>query len=352
MEEIEAMLDNHSIHNNGIRRCFSTPQKMRSAFRDLKVEAYSMTDEGMLLDKVLMKYKRSWEFFKTHLARRSNPLNTALEMLQYVFYPDSRDAYSNRKSIIFDQIIEEDISVSFLSLMLLRVIPGYDSKDGDVMDPARQFEAAMSLLEQFTEGRTIYKVFPAITTARNEPNKTRLMAYYHFSNILTLFESYLSSENMYKISNAMKRLQVEIDIKGYWNECGGEAVFTEFWKMVPTINPSVFFATHWHKDANNVLTGIRYTLRLSEADDGDVIAYIAHPQSVRNRMKGNSYTDTDHVWYQFAYPEDPAPNHLQLRRRMNSSAWPSSIELTRVNDEKVTQQYEAWMKNCTIVKPF
>ena len=40
MDEIEAMLDNHSIHSNGIKRSFNTPQKMRSAFRDLKVEAY------------------------------------------------------------------------------------------------------------------------------------------------------------------------------------------------------------------------------------------------------------------------------------------------------------------------
>ena len=54
MEEIEVKLDNHSIHSNGIKRSFNTPQKMRSAFRDLKVEAYSLTDETLLLDKVFI----------------------------------------------------------------------------------------------------------------------------------------------------------------------------------------------------------------------------------------------------------------------------------------------------------
>ena len=88
MDEIEAMLDNHSIHSNGIKRSFNTPQKMRSAFRDLKVEAYSLTDETLLLDRVLIKYKKSWDFFKTYLARRCNPYNLALELLQYVYYPD------------------------------------------------------------------------------------------------------------------------------------------------------------------------------------------------------------------------------------------------------------------------
>ena len=47
MYEIEAMLDNHSIHSNGIKRSFSSPQKMRSAFRDLKVEVFSLTDETL-----------------------------------------------------------------------------------------------------------------------------------------------------------------------------------------------------------------------------------------------------------------------------------------------------------------
>ena len=189
MDEIEAMLDNHSIHSNGIKRSFNTPQKMRSAFRDLKVEAYSLTDETLLLDKVLIKYRKSWDFYKTYLARRSNPHDLALELLQYVYYPDRRDSFSNRKKSIFNQVIDDGVSASFLSLMLLKVIPGYDSKDGDVIDFARQFESAMSLLETFTEGGTMFNVLPVITRARSESNKTRFMVYYHFSNILDTFDS-------------------------------------------------------------------------------------------------------------------------------------------------------------------
>ena len=67
VEELENYLDNHSIHSNGIKRSFSSPQKMRSAFRDLKVEVFSLTDETLLLDRVLIKYKKSWDFFKTFL---------------------------------------------------------------------------------------------------------------------------------------------------------------------------------------------------------------------------------------------------------------------------------------------
>lgn len=351
MVEIETMLDNHSIHSNGIKRCFATPQKMRSAFRDLKVEAFQMTDEALLLDKVLIEYKRTWEFFRAHMSRRSKPFDTALELLRYIYYPDRRDSFGNRKKAIFRQVVDEGISASFLSLMLLKVIPGYDSKDGDVMDFPRQFESAMSLLEKFTEGATMFNVLPAITRARSETNKTRFMAYYHFSSILSTFESYNSSEDLYDTTTALKQMLVEIDIKGFWNECGGEAIYTEFWQIEPTSN-GIFFATHWHKDSNNILSGIRYTLSLSKADDGDVIAYIMHPKWIRNRMKGTPYADSDHTWYKFALPAESSPKHLPLRRAINSSVWPSSIDLTRVTDAAVIQHYESWMRNCEVVKQF
>ena len=52
MSELEDMLDSHSIHNNGIKRCFTSPQRLRSAFRDLKVEVELMTDGAVALDSL------------------------------------------------------------------------------------------------------------------------------------------------------------------------------------------------------------------------------------------------------------------------------------------------------------
>ena len=67
MEELENMLDNYSIHNNGIKRCFPTLQKMRSAYRDLKVEVELMTDGIVNLDRLIMHYRKAWDFFHENL---------------------------------------------------------------------------------------------------------------------------------------------------------------------------------------------------------------------------------------------------------------------------------------------
>lgn len=72
MEELEQMLDNHSIHSNGIRRSFPTLQKMRAAFRDLKEEVKLMAGNDVELDCVLSFYQSAWQFYRQHLYRRTN----------------------------------------------------------------------------------------------------------------------------------------------------------------------------------------------------------------------------------------------------------------------------------------
>lgn len=352
MEKIEAAMDNHSIHSNGIKRSFSSAQKMRSAFRDLKVEVALMTDNSLALDLVLTQYKEAWDFYKTNLSRRSNPHKVALELLRYCFYPYQQEGLGKKKHFIFEQVVENHICAPLLALMLLKIIPGYDSKDGDVVNMAYQYEQAMLFLEEYTKDGTMFDVLPMITKARSESHKTRMMMLYHFNQILGAYEAFTTSQHIYNTSSAVKRKRVQLDLKGFWNECGGTADYTEFWQIEPTNNTGAFFATHWRKGADNTLTGIRYTLFASEDEDGGIIFYVVHPEAQKKLIKGQRYTDKDHAWYKMPKPESDAPNHLPLLRNIKSSVWPSSIYLTRVTDNAVSELYGQWMDKCEIVKRF
>lgn len=352
MEEFEVVMDNHSIHSNGIKRSFSSPQKMRSAFRDLKVEVALMTDNRLALDIVLEQYKAAWVFYKTNLSRRSNPRELALQLLKYFYYPYQREGFGKSKRFIFEQVGDNHLSVSFLVLMLLKIIPGYDSKDGDVVNMAYLYEQAMQFLEEYTGEGTVYDVLPMITKARGESHKTRLMLLYYFDCILDTYESFSTSPNIYETSSTFKQKQIDLDLEGFWNECGGTADYTEFWQIELAGNIGSFFATHWRKGADNTLTGIKYTLFTWEDEDGDIVFYIVHPESIKHRMKGLECTDKDHAWYKMPRPESDAPDSLPLSRYIMSSVWPSSIQLTRVTDEEVSEQYCQWLDKCEIVKRF
>ena len=173
VEELENYLGNHSIHSNGIKRSIVGQAKLRAVFRDLKVEAALMTDGIVDLDQMLMHYKRAWNFYKNNLSRRNEPMQIALELLLYCYPPYLSDRLGKKKIGIFNEVTYQNINIPFLILMLLKIIPGYDSKEGDVVNIAHQYEQAMELMEQFSEGCTVFSILPSITKARGEKNKTR-----------------------------------------------------------------------------------------------------------------------------------------------------------------------------------
>lgn len=352
MDELEDMLDNNSIHNNGIKRCFTSQQKMRSAYRDLKVEVELMTDGIVNLDRVILHYQKAWNFFHDNLYRRTNPEQVAIELLSFCYPPFIRKGIGAKRAAIYQQIIEQNINIPFLLLLLMKSIPGYDSKEGDANDVPLQFERITALLERFMGNDPVFSVLPAITRAREETNKSRLMLLFHVSQILDTYESYADTANIYDTADDIKACHVNLDIVGYWNECGGDLHYTDFWQIEDAINYGTYFMTHWHKDADNRLTGIRYTLFIIEGADGRLVYYMLHPEAIKRRMKGLPYEDADQVWYKTDWLDD-CPNELPLHRLMYSSAWQSDIHLTRCTEPKVISQYERWLNNgCEIVKPY
>ena len=59
MAELEDWLDNHSLHNNGVKRSFKSVQRMRAAFRDLKEQVRLDTDEVIDLEELLAEYSEA-----------------------------------------------------------------------------------------------------------------------------------------------------------------------------------------------------------------------------------------------------------------------------------------------------
>lgn len=352
MEELETMMDNRSIHSNGIRRCCKTPQKMRSAFRDLKVEVSLKTDSTVSLEQVMTDYKHAWDFFHANLARRSNPKQIAWELLAYCYPPYATDDIEKRKKAIYESAIDNNIKIPYLILMLMKALPGYDSKEGDVTDMAYKYEEIMEFMEEFTKQDPFCNIQPAITQARDEQYKSRLTLLFHVTRVLNLYESFYNPENTYTIADEVKERQVNLNIDGFWNESNGKLIYTDFWQIESALNNGCYFATHWHKDADNRLTGKRFSMFLLKDNGGHLIAYIIHPQAIKRKLSGLPYTDADHTWYAAEMPEDIQPLKLTLIRNITSSVWKKNLNLTRVTDNHAVQTYNKWLKKCEIYKPY
>lgn len=350
--ELEDFLEAPSIHNNGIKRCFTSFQRIRSAFRDLSCEVDDFTNGSISLKLLLKEYKEAWDFYKDNLDRRSDPYNVALALLKFHYPPFSYDKIGKKKFSIFEEIEKRNISIPFIILFLLKVIPGYDSKNGDITNIDYLYATTLKLLEEFTEGSTLYDKLPVIISAKEEPKKTRISLIYHVYDILNTYDVYAEQESRYEVSDEIKAKKVNLDIEGYWNECEGKLINTSFWQIESTIDEGSYFATLWQKDANNNLTGIRYTLFLLKHPDGNLIAYMMHPEAIKSRIKGLAYTDKDHVWYSTSFPINNQPLNLPFKRQMASSVWKINFNLTRVTDQKIKDVYDNWFNTCKIQKPY
>lgn len=346
--ELEEFLGEDCIHNNSILRRLSSEQRQRSAFRDLKGEVEEQTLGEVRLDQFLDEYKKASDFYGKHLIRKNDQQSIALDLLQYSHYPFDTTGINKKLLDLFDLAEQENVNLVILALLLLDALPGFNSREGDVKDIQTSWTCVMDALQAIIANNPLFQELPCFTSARNEVNKTRMMLYYHTSLVLDTFEAYSRQEDYYDVSQDIRHNSRYLELDGYWNTTGGELKGTEFWQLQSAESSCCYFATHWHKTADERLLGKRYTVHLLEHPDGGITFYILHPDAINRRINGKVYEDTDNSWYHIDDPATDSPSVLNLKRIVPSESWPSACQLTRVDDESTIWQYDKWLNKCTI----
>ncbi|MCR5395123.1 MAG: hypothetical protein K6E86_07000 [Bacteroidales bacterium] len=347
MAEIEQMLGTQAIHSNGIKRCFGALSRSRSAYRDLKCEVAELTSDYIDLDELLRQYHRTWVFYREHLYRRANPEAVVTEMLHYCYPRSARAKMSARKRETYQLILDKELNVPMLVLMLLRVLPGYDSKEGDVVDIERDFFRVQSFFEQFTSGGAIFEMLPAVKAAREYGDKSRLMLIDYVQHVLDVYQDFIGPESMRRKAVEMQEKMFDLDISGVWVEGDGHTVSTNFWVIEAPGLTGNYFATFYSKKADNTLVSTFYTLFVYKENEDVWGYYWVHPIFIKHLVRGVPAGDNDCAWY-FSDPTDLRPDELRMDRAMDSNSphWPLERHLTRCTDPALLAQYEHWMNDC------
>lgn len=351
-QELEKFLGEDSIHNNTILRIFPNQQRQRSAFRDLRVEVEEQTLGDVTLEKFLDEYQRTSDFYSKHLVRKDNQQDIAIALLRYTHHPYDSTGIKSRMLELFTQAFSSDINTDILALMLLDALPGFKSRKGDVMDIQADWTRVMNALQTIVADSPLFQELPCFTAARNEPNKTRMMLYYHTQLVLNTYDAYAKQEDYYDVSQNLQQNSKHLELEDFWNTTDGQLSGTEFWQLQAADSTSCYFATHWRKTADGRLLGNRYTIHLLEHPDGGITFYTLHPDAINRRVEGVAYEDSDHTWYHIDDIDTDTPSVLPLKRIIPSESWPSGYKLTRVTDESVIRQYEDWLDQCTIVMEY
>ena len=343
MAELENWLDNHSLHNNGVKRSFKSVQRMRAAFRDLKEQVRLDTDEAEDLELLLGEYQTAWRFYEEHLSRRANPEELAFQLLQFCYAPAPPTNLNPRISQTFLQVQTERISTPFLIAFLLKAIPGYGSRDGDETDMPQKYEAVMQLLERVTSNTPTFTLLPALAKAKQEQNKTRLMLIYHTREVLEIYNGLTHPQGIYDTVDYVKQQTMALDLDGFWNECEGRNEHTHFWQFVEADNNTGHFMFHWEKLADGTMRHTRFLVRFLCGEQGKPVANIMHPLAFWQHIQGHPYSDAVNTYYLVEKSKGKRPLKLNLFREFSCQEWPAKINLTRVTDETLNEQYANWI---------
>lgn len=336
MAEFEDFIGNYSIHSNGIRRCFPTPQRLRSLYRDCDAEVGILTHDYFGLGWLMRHYERAWKFYKANLARRKAPHSIATILLGMHFGTYDGPAPSRILSEIYEDMEQQKVNVALLTLLLLKALPGYDSKSGDVTDIDAQFDKVLHFLGHFTSGCGAFDVLPVITRAREETLRTRLMLVYHAVDILDTYRNYTGAANVYQSAVTLKENSVDLDLDGFWTSPGSN----DIWKIDNAINRGVYFATRYRRESPRLMVATRYTVSLIEDNERRLTAYVLHPEAMMRRIKGHSWGDRDNAWYIADMPQSDVPARFLFTRLMHSASWPLRVELGRVNDPSLAARLQ------------
>lgn len=343
MAELENWLDNHSLHNNGVKRSFKSVQRMRAAFRDLKEQVRLDTDEAEDLELLLGEYQTAWRFYENHLSRRANPEELAFQLLQFCYAPAPPTSLNPRISQTFLQVQTERISTPFLIAFLLKAIPGYGSRDGDATDIPQKYETVMQLLERVTSNTPTFTLLPALAKAKQEQNRTRLMLIYHTREVLEIYNGLTHPQGIYDTVDYVKQQTMALDLDGFWNECEGRNEHTHFWQFVEAGNNTGHFMYHWEKLADGTMLHTRFLVRFLCGEQGKPVANIMHPLAFWQHIQGHPYSDAVNTYYLVEKSKGKRPLKLNLLREFPCKEWPAKINLTRVTDETLNEQYANWI---------
>ena len=352
LDELEDYLDNHNIRTNGVKRCYRNKQLARATFYDLYMYVEKASNSVLDLEITMKQYKKASDFYQKKLSRKKAPDKVAKDILKY-FYPCwEEERYTKSMLNILEEIEEKNIRIEILVLLLMKAWPSYESKDGDINNFDETYNCVIRLMDDFTKDTGYFESMPTITEALEEQHKTRLTLLNHVKLILSSYSDFASPDTIFDLTQCVKEDHVDLDIEGYWNECGGRMERTDFWRIEKTTDAGMYFLTKYIKKQNNIVEKMRYGLEIIKVNTG-LLVYLLHPKAPKHLFGGQPYDEGDHCYYHMDKPKDwDDVTELNLTKSINYKGWANKIILTKVTDERLVEDYQSIVDNCTIANKY
>lgn len=276
--ELGELVDYSISKGNGLTRMGGKSLFMKQS---LLAGLARLVDErtGLNLETLLVAYIQADDLYRL-IPKRYRNEETARNLVAYYCGTgaETSDIAAVRGKV-------KDQHVPLLALRLLDVLPGVNSRAGDVKDIEQDYERVLDFLRAVTAGGFHTEKLPAMVVAEHESRpgnteKNRIHLIYITHMVLDAYKSSATRYDLSRLNMNIAEAMFDPEIEGIWTE---DEESTVFWRLKPICNGYFMYRIKIKQDIHQ-LSYIKYHIKFYQEDDR-VMAIVIRPRIINYLVK-------------------------------------------------------------------
>lgn len=326
--------------------------KARCIFHELDHEIKIHWNLFLDLENLMLDYRKTSKFYmKEIMTKKINSESTLIGLLKY-FYIDTIKVCDVDRTYhyLIKEIEKCEISIPFLSLLMLDLLPLYSSKKGDVKNIQSDLNKLLSFFRKFTSNNCFIQnplfLGQIEQLSKGKLGCTRLFIIYAAILGLESFRCIVNPQDRYLSNSEKARIQLDIS-KSFWIEDDQSNLSTIFWLFEPTANGTFFLYRYKLRqdDHEQSLSFIRYEAVFFT----DNTMQIIHPNYIQLVIDGKIPQETQTL-YSYKVVSENGYKVIQLDSLSCNHKWLfTKKKFVELDDMNRIQYYEKKL-NSTYLK--
>lgn len=339
-------------NNNSILKI--KPFTARCLYRELEKQISQDTYTDLDINELLNEYKVASALYVREIKKLHINPETDIDLLYaYLRYvcinelevPECNDKKLNK--LINGVNTYPQVRLVPLLLIMLKILPIYTSKQGDVKDINADFTKLYHFFAGFARKELSILEMPVLEIMKHyfiqRHHKNRIMLIHMACCAINSFCSMMNSADSYDLVTHINNNTQLPDIgKYYWYDTAHYNDTTTFWDFEQTATGDYFLYKYKFKLDLQETHRIKYDITFF-IQWNTLILYAAKSSYIYHLLKEKKHVQTDkQAWYKYKMDNEQSPQKIEIYELMAGKDILSFKFLSRLTNENMTEQVNNW----------
>lgn len=340
--------------NNSILKI--KPFTARCLYRELEKQISQDTYSELDINEILDIYKEASDLYIREIKKIHIDPETDIELLYaYLRYAciNNLDApeYNDKKlKKLLDALNSHPpVRLAPLLLLMLKILPIYTSKQGDVKDINTDFAKLYHFFKEFAQNEPTVLEMPVLEIMKHDfdrcEHKNRIMLIHMTCCAINSFCSMMNSADSYDLITHINNNTQLPDIEGtYWYDTDHYNDTTTFWDFEQTATGDYFLYQNKFKLDLQEIYRKRFEMTLFNQWNS-LVLYAVESSYIPILLREKKQVQTDkQAWYKCEMDNCDFPLEIKLSELMTGKDILNIRSLTRLTDERMVEQINNWIE--------